>query len=286
MPLKAITTKEEYDVLGSEVQAHYTPVEDNPNVFRLGVTPVEGIELAPVSNLRSALQKERSSAENFKKALGLFDGITAEQARNAISELKVLEVEGGTDKTRDEIRVELESTFSKKFDIDKETLTKKFTIDIESKDKTIGNLTNQLEKHLIENAAIAAINEAGGSTALLLPLIAQRAKVVASDNGTLGIKIIGDDGTERLSPKAGSIDSMSIAELVGELRADTKFGGAFKASGTSGSGATSSSSGFPSSGQGEIRLTREAATDPATYRAAKEQAEKSGRTLVIDPPGT
>lgn len=286
MSLKAITNKEEYDGLSTDVQTHYTQNADNVDVFQLNVTPVEGIELAPVTNLRSALQKERSSADNFKKALGLFDGITAEQARTAILELEVLKADGGTDKTRDEIRVELDASYSKKFDVDKETLTKKYTTDIESKDNTIGTLTRQLEKHLIENSAISAITEAEGSTDLLLPLIAQKAKVVTLDNGNLGIRILGDDGIERLSPKAGSTDPMSIVELVEELRADSKFGRAFKASGTSGSGANTSSSGFPSLGNGEVRLTREAAKNPITYRAAKKQAEKTGRTLVIDPIGT
>ncbi len=286
MSLKAIVNKEEYDGLSVDVQTHFTPDADNTDVFRLGVTPVEGIELAPVANLRSALQKERSSADTFKKSLSAFDGITAEQARTAISELEVLKVEGGTDKTRDEIRLELETSYSKKFDTDKETLAKKFATDIESKDKSIGTLTRQLEKHLIENASLSAITSADGSSDLLLPLIAQRAKVITLDNGNLGIRILGEDGVERLSPKAGSTDPMSIVEFVGELKEDSKFARAFKALGTSGSGATTSSSGFPSSGQGEIRLTREAAKNPANYRAAKEQAEKTGRTLVIDPIGT
>ncbi len=286
MALKALTNKEEYDGLSSEVQTHYTIDVDNADLFRLGVTPVDGLEIAPVANLKSALQKERSFAANFKKSLSAFDGITAEQASTAITELEALKVDGGTNQTRDEIRLELETSYSKKFDVDKETLTKKYTTDIESKDTTIGTLTRQLEKHLIENASISAINEADGSTDLLLPLITQRAKVVTLDNGNLGIRILGDDGIERLSPKAGSTDPMSISELVGELRADSKFGRAFKALGTSGSGANTSSSGFPSSGNGEVRLTREAAKNPANYRAAKEQAEKTGRTLVIDPIGT
>jgi len=286
MALKAIANKEEYDRLGTDVQTHYTPDVDDVDVFRLGVTPVEGIELASVTNLRSALQKERSSAENFKKALGLFDGVTADQARTAISELEALKTDGGTNRTRDEIRSELETSYSKKFDVDKETLTKKYTTDIESKDNTIGTLTRQLEKHLIENSAISAITEAEGSPDLLLPLIAQKAKVIPLDNGNLGIRIFGDDDIERLSPKAGSTNPMSIVELVAEMKADSKLGRAFKASGTSGSGATSSSSGFSSSGQGEIRLTREAAKNPANYRAAKEQAEKTGKDLVIDPIGT
>ena len=286
MALKAIVNKEEHDGFGADVQTHYTPDSDNADLFRLGVTPVEGIELAPVANLRSALQKERSSAASLKKSLSAFDGITAAQANTAIAELESLKASGGTNQTRDEIRSELETSYLKKFDTDKETLTRKFTSDIESKDGTIGTLTRQLEKHLIENASLSAITEADGSPDLLLPLISQRAKVITLDNGNLGIRILGDDGIERLSPKAGSTDPMSIVEFVGELKADSKFGRAFKASGTSGSGATSTSSGFPSSSNGEVRLTREQAKNPANYRSAKEQAKKTGRTLVIDPIGT
>ena len=281
MALKAMTNKEEFDSLGADVQTHYSPDTENPDVFRLGVTPVNGVELAGVTGLKTALQKERSSVTTLKASLGSFDGINAEEARTAITELAALKKDGGTNQTRDEVRAELDSVYEAKFKTDRETLTKKFTSDIEVKDTKIGTLSRQLEKTLIENTSVAAIMAADGAPELLLPGILQQTKLVTLENGNLAIRVIGNDGHERLSPIAGSSDPMTISEFVGELKDDPKFGRAFRPSGATGSGA--STSGEVSSSSGEIILSREAAKNPQNYQAAKAQAEKQGKAFRVEP---
>lgn len=281
MALKAIVNKEEFDSLGVDIQTHYSPDSENIDVFCLGVTPVNGIELAGVTGLKTALQKERSSVTTLKAALSSFDGINAEEAHTAIIELEALKKDGGTNQTRDEVRAELDTVYDTKFKADRETLTKKFTSDIEVKDIRIGTLSRQLEKTLTENASVSAIVDAGGVPELLLPVISQRTKVVTLENGNLAIRIIGDDGHERLSPVAGNSDPMTISEFVGELKDDSKFGRAFKPSGATGSGA--STSGEVSSNSGEIILSREAAKNPRNYQAAKEQAKEQGKTFGVVP---
>lgn len=276
MALKAIANKEEFSGFNEDVQSHYSPDTSNPDVFRLSVTPIEGIELANVSGLKSALQKERNQVASLKTSLSSFDGLVAEEARTALEELEAIKKDGGGNKTRDEVRAELDATYSSKFSADKDSLTKKFTTDLDVRDKKISLLANQLEKRIVDGEAVTAITKAGGSIELILPLIRNTTKVVELENGTRVPRIFDSSDQERMSPKAGSSDPMTIEEYVTELRGDKVYARAFNASGQSGSGAT---------GGGDIEtsnaliLSPEAAKDPLRYRAAKEKAIKEGKQL-------
>jgi hypothetical protein len=74
---------------------------------------------------------------------------------------------------------------------------------------------------------------------------------------------------------------MSFEDLVTEMQDQDDYAGAFDGSGASGGGATGGGrNGGPG---GSIRLSREAAKDPAQYRAAKARAEDEGRPLEIEP---
>lgn len=276
MALKAIANKEEFSSLGENIQVHYSPDTDNPDVFRLSVTPSDGIELSNVSGLKTALQKERGQVSTLKSSLSSFDGFNAEEARTAISELEILKKDGGGNKTRDEVRTELDASYKTKFDADRDVLTKKFSLDIDVKDKKISSLSRQLEKHLIDNSAVSAINEAGGATELLVPIIRSNTAVVTLENGNLAIRVIDENGQERMSPKAGSSDPMTINEYVSELKNDSKFARAFSASKHSGSGATG---GGDIETSNAIVLSQEAAKDPVKYRSAREKALKQGKQL-------
>ena len=279
MALKAIANKVEFDTFEESIKSHYSPDTDNPDVFRLSVTPTEGIELSNVVGLKTALNKERSQVSSLKTSLTSFDGLNAEEARTAIIELEARKKDGGN-KTRDEVRAELDVSYKTKFDADRDALTKKFSLDLEIKDKRIGSLSLQLERHLIDNSAISAINEANGAVELLVPIIRTNTAVVTLDNGNLAIRVIDDNGQERMSNKAGIVDPMTIDEYVAELKNDSKFARAFKSSGNSGSGATGSSGNVETSG--EIRLSGADSRDAQKYRAASERAKKQGKKLILE----
>jgi len=279
MALKAIANKTEFESLDEGLRTHYSADADNPDIFRLSVTPVSGISLEDVSNLKGALQKERSQVSSLKNSLTVFDGLNAEEARTAINELELLKKNGDGNKTRDEVRAELDASYKTKFETDRDALTKKFSLDIETKESKITSLSRQLEKHLVDNSASSAINKAGGAVELLLPIIRSNTTVITQETGNLAIRVLDEAGQERMSPKAGSSDPMTITEFVSELKHDSKFARAFKASGNSGSGATGSSGRVETSG--EIVLSGADAKNAQKYREALVRAEKSGKRVVL-----
>lgn len=278
MALKAIANKDEFESLPGDVQSHYSH-DEKSDVYRLSVTPVDGIELSDSGGLKSALQKERNATASLKTALSAFDGLKADEARAALEELESLKKDGGN-KTREEIRAELDAAYTEKFNRDKESLTAKFSAELDAKDKRLSNVSSQLERQLVDSAAMSAINAARGSTELLVPIVRNFVKPVELDNGNLALRVFDTNGHERMSPKAGSSDPMTVEEFIDELRADKAYGRAFDASGHSGSGATGSDSTGIDSGNA-IVLTSEAARDPVKYRAAKEKAQKQGKTLMF-----
>jgi hypothetical protein len=280
MALKARTDKAEFDSLSQDVQTHYSPDTNNPDIFCLTVTPSDGIELANVVGLKGALQKERAQVTTLKGSLSSFDGLNAEEARIAITELESLKESGNGDKTREEIRSELDASYKSKFEADKTSLTAKFTSDIGIKDQRITSLSNQLERQLIDGEAMKAITNAGGSVELLIRELRAVSKAVELENGSIVTRIFDVNGQERMSPKAGSSDPMTYAEYVSELRGNKLFAGAFKADGKSGSGATGSSGDFSSTGA--VKLSGADARNPIRYRAAKERAIKQGKQLILE----
>ena len=280
MALKAIANKEEFGSFPEDVQAHYSEDASNPEVFRLSVTPANGVELADVAGLKSALQKERDQAATLKTSLSSFDGLDAAEARTALEELEALKKDGGGSKTRDEVRAELDATYITKFNADKDTLTRKFTTDVESRDQKIGMLAKQLERKIIDGDAMTAITKAGGSLELILPLVRNVTKAVELESGARVPRIFDTNGQERMSPKAGSSDPMTIEEYVTELRSDQVYARAFDASGQSGSGATGGGAIVETSNA--FVLSKADQLNPAKYQDLKARATKAGKQVAYE----
>jgi hypothetical protein len=76
---------------------------------------------------------------------------------------------------------------------------------------------------------------------------------VIDDTGKMQVRIIGEDGTERLSTRQGNTeDFMTIPEFVSELSDSEDFGGAFEGSGAHGSGASGSDRNAGSGGKEKL----------------------------------
>ena len=69
-----------------------------------------------------------------------------------------------------------------------------------------------------------------------LPLVKAQLKAIKGDDGKYRVAVLDSDGEERRNLKTTA--PMTISELVAEMKADPEFGGAFKASGATGGGAT------------------------------------------------
>jgi hypothetical protein len=274
--LRARVTKEEYDALSDELKKEHGDPDKDGNRL-LAVTAVDGIELAPVKNLKTALEKERQSNSEAQKKLKLFADLDPEAAREALAKVEELK-DWDPEKKLAEAKKQFEQTVTAKFEQDRTALTTKFQKESEGMSKKVNLLTTQLQSALIDSAATSAITAAKGSVELLLPLIRSKTQLKLGDDGKASVVILSDDGvTPRLSPKGGSTDPMSLSELITELRDSSAYARAFDGTGASGSGA-----GGGDNNKGKPFVLAQAdALNPVKYRLAKEAAIKAGQELVI-----
>lgn len=265
MVLAAIVKQEVFDSLSSEFKAEYKKQDDG--MFMLDVTPTDDFALENVKGLKTALSSERTAREEAERKIKVFDGLDAGKAKDALKKVE----EMANWKPDDKVKEQIEAI--------KNQLTEKHQGELGKKDESLKSLTGQLEKVMIEAAAIKAIAENKGSAALLLPHVKSATRMRQTDKGEYFVEVIGDDGNARISPAAGSTTSMSITELVAEMKTQETFAPAFEGSGASGSGASGSSG--TQVKNGVYTISSADAKDPYKYRAAKEVATKAGSNLQI-----
>ena len=116
--------------------------------------------------------------------------------------------------------------------------SEQYKTEIKVRDDQIQKLQANLQRALINEKASIDIAAADGSPDLLLPHIQSRAQVQEVDGRYIAV-VLGDDGKPRLKKGAQkATDFLPIREYVEELREDERFAGAFRGTGSSGSGAT------------------------------------------------
>ena len=116
--------------------------------------------------------------------------------------------------------------------------------EIAKREKEATAWRGRFENALIEREIAEALAAEGGIPDLLLPMMRGQVRVV-QDGDTFSAQVHDSDGSARLV--AGK--PMTARQLVQTLKADKKFGGAFLASGASGSGASSTSGQRPNTGE-------------------------------------
>lgn len=275
MALKAMVTTEEFDALPEDVQKEYG--DDRDGQRALMVTPVAGLELQDVAAIKTSLQKERGEVTKLKGQLKTFDGIEPEAARDALSKVKEMD-SWDPDEKLAEHKKRFEAQITTQAESRVKQLMDKHTNEVKALADDNKSLLKQLEETLVDARATAAINTAGGNVKLLLPLIRTQVRVAKNqDTGRFVTEVYGADGNARLSPTGPNTNLMSIDEFVGELKVDTTYAGAFKASGASGTG--SPGSGTPPSDSKKHQITKTEMDDPAIYRRKKKEAQKDGVEL-------
>lgn len=213
------------DEVAETIREHYVKKDGK---FVLGVTPAGGFELDNVDGLRSALSQERADNTELKKLNKAFDGITDPKA--ALEALGKMEEIAGWDKdekTKETIEANRRQILG-------EWEGKQTAWETE-KVKLMG----ALQKNVVENAAVKAIEKAGGNAKLLWPHIAKETRMVENSDGSFGVEVLDENGNPKIIDSAGN--KMQVGALVEKYK-DT-FPAAFKGTGSSGGGATGGQSG-------------------------------------------
>jgi len=223
MALKALL--DNLDGLAADVAKEYKKRDDGKYV--LDVTSVDGLELAEVSKLQSALSKERENNRKSADLLRAFEGLDPAKAREAIS--KVAEMANWTPDQK--VKEQIEAVRTQLLDAHGKEKSK-----LEEK---LAKLNKALEDAMIVSVATQALTEQKGSVRLLMPHIRQQTRLRDAD-GKPVVEVLGPDGSPRLTGSDGH--AMSIGELVSEMKTQNDFASAFEGTGATGSGAAGTGS--------------------------------------------
>jgi len=198
--------------------------EDVPEFLKSAVVKQDGkfvftAELPEeVTGLKSALDKERKAREEYEKRLKTFEGIDPEEAKKQKETARKAEEEKAKQAGQWE---NWKAQMQQQFDTEKSALLKQ-----------VEALKSSLHQEMVGARATAAIAEAKGVPALLLPHIGAD---VVEEEGKPVVRIV-KDGKVRYG-KSG--EPMTIAERIAEMREDEIFGRAFEPASPGGSGAQS-----------------------------------------------
>lgn len=161
-----------------------------------------------------------------------------------------------------ELQKQIEDAAGKPEEIEriKQELTAQNKSALEARDKALeesktalAQMQASLHNHLVVSTATSAIAKASGTPELLMPQIKSRTKVVMDERGQHVVQVLDDEGLPRVN--GATMQPLTIAEYVDELKASPVYGQAFKAVGTSGGGAKPNGAVPPrqiSQGQGEL----------------------------------
>ena len=262
--LAAIVKQEVFDKLPDAIKTEYKK-QDN-GTYLLDVQAIDDFALENVKGLKSALSAERAAKETVMNSMKAFEGLDATAAKEALEKIKKL----GDLPTEGKVKEQIEAI--------KKQLEDKHKGELGAKEASMSKLTKQLEKMLVESAAVKAISENKGNVELLLPHVRNNVRMKQLENGEFSVEVVDPNGQVRISPATGQTGNMSIAELVSEMKSKDTYAPAFEGSGASGSGATGGGSKVQN---GRHVLSSVDAKDPMKYRAAKEAAAKAGSQLQI-----
>lgn len=263
MALKAKLTADEAQALPEATRSFYRQAGDG------FVLDAEGVE--DVSGLKTALDKERDARRAAEKAAkdaaARFGDIDPEKAREALQRLHDLEdknmlAAGQVD--------EVVAKRTERMRADYEAQMKRFGSDLETERAEKSKLSGRLSEVLIDSGLREAAVKAGvKSTALIDLQLRGRNVWKLKDGQPVPYR---DDGTTLFGKNPPA--PMTMDEWVASLQAEAPH--LFETN----KGAGSEPTNRQGTG-GRITLTRDQARDVRTWRAAQDQASKSGAQVVV-----
>ena len=90
----------------------------------------------------------------------------------------------------------------------------------------VNTLKKALDKELIENNAIKAIEKEKGNSFFLLPHMKDKIKTVQDEQGNFSVQVVDEDGNPRMHDDQSK--PFSVADLVAEFKSNDHFALAFR----------------------------------------------------------
>lgn len=271
MALKIILSQAEHEALSDDFKKEYKAQDGG--TFILDTVAVGGYEVQNIAGLKKSLEAARGERDRATERLKAFGELDPEAAKTAIQ--KLAELGDGNVKTEERVKAATEQ------------VTKLHKAELEKADSRVKGLRGQLEKILVDNAALEALSKAKAKASLLMPHLRTQIRTRELDNGTFVVEVIDSSGNVRVGDVHGN--PMTIPQLVEEMSKDENFAVAFPGTGQTGSGQTGNSQSGAGSGSGQssgraagapgsIRIKR---TDQEALNANFEKLA-SGEAVVVD----
>jgi len=222
------------DGLSEDIAKEYKQRDDGK--FVLDVTPAGSLELTDVSGLTRSLEKERGNAKIAAERLAAFGDLDPTKAREALE--KVAEM-ADWDPSKE---------VAERMKVRESQLLEKHKSELDTIAKERDTLSTELQKNLVTNAAITALQKSGGSVALLLPIVERHTRMRKTEDGRFIAEVIDKDGNPRVGDGQGN--PMTIPDFVEELKGQEEYAPAFKGTGSTGSGAGEGAAGAGTAGAG------------------------------------
>lgn len=225
MPIKAQV--ESLEGLSEELKALYV---EKDGKFVLDVAPVGGLTLENVDGLKTALGKERKALADAKASLERFGDLDPEKARGAMT--KVAEMANWTPEEKVKETIEAQ----------KKQIVEKAQADIAAANKAKDGYYGQLQRLMVENAAMEALTKHGATSAkILMPHVQSRVRLRQGEGDQLFVEVLDEKGNPAIGDSNGN--PMTIDQLVSGFKASDEFGVLFKGTEQRGSGGGGSSNG-------------------------------------------
>lgn len=213
MTLKAII--DNLDDVEESQRGLYTKQADG--TFRLDV---EGVEFpSDVEGLKRTLDTYKAETRKLKASLKAFEGIDPDEVRELLADRE----KGAADDAK--ARGDWEAR--------EKQLIDKHRQEQEKLQTAIAALEGFRDRALIDSAARVALEKHGGSSALLLPHVKSRLRVVA-DGDDFTTQVVDANGHPQVADAQGN--PLTIDGLVAQMKEDQAYAPAFASSGKSGGG--------------------------------------------------
>lgn len=216
------------EVVPEGFRVFYEEADDGK--FKLSDSSMAKAAISSISSLDKSLTDSRKEARDHKAKLGTMDLSPLSEYGESSEEILA-----GVNARIEELQGKVKGGKDAKVNLDKvrEEMNKAHAVDLESKDKRITALSKLLHKELVVNAAMAAIVEAKGNSELLLPFVEKQAQVIEED-GKVSVVVTDSSGDRRFSGTTGA--TMTIVELVLEMKGQEKYGALFSSDAPKGGG--------------------------------------------------